>query len=115
MTTTPTEVPGQIELGELLRDQGVARVAASNDAWMGRALDQLSDLAATFPYLTADDLHTRMTFLGDEPTHPNAYGAVFRSAVRLGYIEATDATCRSQRPDAHARRLIVWRSLCLPW
>lgn len=113
--TAPTELPGQLTIGEALRDVGTAQVAGHHPEWMARALEQLRDLAQTFPHLTADDLRSRMAHLQDEPGHHNAYGSVFLNAARAGWLEATDATCRSERPDAHARRLQVWRSLCLAW
>lgn len=115
MTAPTPEIAGQLTIGEALRDAGTTRVLRNSGEWADRALEQLHDLARTFPYLTADDLRTRMAALGDEPHHHNAYGAAFRRAVARGWLEATDATCKSQRDDAHARRLVVWRSLCLAW
>jgi hypothetical protein len=99
--------------GERRKREGIALVESHNPDWSARALAQLHDLASIFPHVTADDLRARMN--GDEPEHPNAYGAVFRRAAARGWLEPTDATCRSRRPDAHARRLQVWRSTCLPW
>jgi hypothetical protein len=113
MTTPAVEVAGQLTIGEALRDEGVARVESNNADWSARALRQLRHLAEHLAYFSADDLRIRMSNLDDHPAHHNAYGAVFRRAMHAGWIEATDATCRSERPDAHARRLQVWRSLCL--
>ena len=115
MTRTAPEITGQMEIGEALKEQGIDQVLTHSGEWKGRALAQLRHMAGIFPTITADDLRTRMHHLGDEPHHHNAYGGVFHAAAKAGLIEATDMTVKSERADAHARRLVVWRSLCLPW
>jgi hypothetical protein len=112
VVTDPTlEIPGQLELGQALRDEGMDLVQSHNAAWTARALDELGTLAHTRPLLSADTLRDRMALLDDQPAHHNAYGAVFATAARMGMLERTDRTVESTRPDAHARRLTVWRSL----
>lgn len=109
--TTTTEVPGQLTIGEALRDEGIAAVAEANGEWMDQAAAAIKWLAANHHLFSADDLRRVMDVRGQEPSHHNAYGAAFRVAALAGVIEPTDATHKSTRPDAHARRLVVWRSL----
>lgn len=105
------EVPGQLELGQELRDQGMDLVQGHNAEWSARALDELATLAHARPTLTADTLRDRMALLDDQPAHHNAYGAVFATAARMGLLERTGVAVQSTRADAHARRLTLWRSL----
>lgn len=41
--------------------------------------------------------------------HPNALGAAIHAAAREGLIEATGGVVRATRPEAHARKLTLWR------
>lgn len=46
---------------------------------------------------------------GEEPHHPNAWGAVFRKAALAGVIEPTCDFVKSRHAAAHSRVVGVWR------
>jgi hypothetical protein len=48
------------------------------------------------------------------PTQPNVIGASFRKAALAGLIRDTGLAVKSQRPEAHSRRIPVWQSTLAP-
>lgn len=64
------------EQARTLRDAGIQQVESNNLSWVERARDIALQLAAKRGEVTADDV--RAVFK-EEPNHPNAWGAVFRS------------------------------------
>jgi len=62
-------------------------------------------------FFTSDDIHGLAEECGlREPHHPNAWGAAFNSAARDGIITPSGRFVPSERPDAHARMVGVWKS-----
>ena len=53
--------------------------------------------------VTSDDLRISAKNLNLEPTHPNCWGAIFRSKEfkAIGYTQSTTASC-------HGRTIRVW-------
>jgi hypothetical protein len=100
------------EDGANRRDSGIEKVAAVNAAWIEDCVTALHALALIRPTVTGDDLHAAVAILGlGAPTHPNAFGAVWKQAQRDGFLRITDRTVLSKRPVAHRHRLPVWESL----
>ena len=98
-------------LGEQLKESGQARVLAHQEPtwcedvercilWMAQSED--------FPVFTLDDIRECFPATCQEPTHPNAWGALFthlaktKRIVCVGYRPST-------RPSRHAGIVRVWR------
>lgn len=96
-----------LALGELLADQGAARVLdqPSLDGWRE---DAYAWLRARTPgeHVTSTDL---VDAIGMPPS-PNAVGAVMRSAAQLGLLAPTDVYVKSRRPSCHAAVVRVWQA-----
>lgn len=94
------------------RDRGIALLETHQGAQVDRVLGLIGILARGQHEITSDDVHALMVARGvSEPTHPNAWGAAFRKAATQGLIEDTGRAVKSARPEAHSRRIPVWRSL----
>lgn len=98
--------PEQMELGEVLKQDGTSRADASADAWWKATADQAIDhLAATGQPFTADDVRD----LGvPDPSSPKAWGARFLSASRQGRIVRVGYQ-PSRRLSVHAHPVAVWQ------
>lgn len=67
--------------------------------------------AENHEFFTSDDIHSLAEECGlREPHHPNAWGAAFNMAARDGLIAPTGRFAPSERADAHARMVGVWKS-----
>ena len=95
------------------RDDALSLVEANNGAQVERVIGMIGILCKSKSEFTADDVHRLLAMRGlTEPEQPNVYGAAFRkSAAHLGLIEDTGRAVKSARPEAHSRRIPVWRSL----
>lgn len=100
------------KIGEARKQAGQARVMISTgDNWRDDALRVVHDVAVKEDYLTMADVRRHGIVVGlSEPSHPNAWGALFRSAAKEGWIEPTDEFKKSSIVSAHARMVRVWRS-----
>jgi hypothetical protein len=97
--------------GELGKAQGIARVATSNDEWMGWAGPVFHCFLACTPgpFIMADfrDFIAREQSLSDPISH-NAWGALTSAFASQGFIRSTGNYRKSHLPQAHARRLTEW-------
>jgi len=91
--------------GERLRDAGIARVSANNDSWMESALAKIERL--DFDEATGEDF--RMLLELPEPKHPNAWGALTRTAISRGLIIPTGHWVKMKDPRSHARMTPLYR------
>ena len=92
--------------GPELRDAGLEQVwSGTSEQWRHVALDALYRLACQQPTLDADDLWPVLP--SPPPGSHNVIGALWMSAVRLGYVCKTGIHRRSSRPSAHARDIPV--------
>lgn len=80
------------ERARKMRDIGIARVAASNLPFIDKAREIAALCAATHPNGTvcADDVRRIAQRIGLAPTHPNAWGALFKHPrfVMVGYRQS---------------------------
>ena len=102
MTAQPTLFDGKA-----LKDAGIKRVAAHNAEWLETArtwacVKCVNGMTGT---VAADDMRQIMGKY--EPTHPNAWGAVFKS----GEFEPCGWKA-STTPSCHGRMIRVWRLKC---
>ena len=95
---TPVQLP---LTGLELRDQGIASL--ERHGWV----DSVRGVAEAFCRVrgtaTTDDIHSVMN--AEPPPHPNCWGALFKDKRFVW----TGDWVRSQRPEAHARMIRVWR------
>ena len=102
--------------GTAAREEAIERVDAGTPVeWRWMAARVLTDLAATVPDLTTDDLFFAIQAAGFDPSVPEmrAYGAVIRRGQADGVISPTDHFRPSVRPAAHRRPMRVHRSLIM--
>ncbi|NUX98762.1 hypothetical protein [Paraburkholderia youngii] len=100
--------------GAQLKAEGQAKVAAhAGTAWRDAAITAMRDFAAT-NYVNGGRTDFTIDEFRDagacpEPAHPNAWGTLPKTAVKLGILDPTFDTATSKRPAAHARVARVWR------
>ena len=93
--------------GEERRDEGCAAALIASQHWKRRATAALLSLPLGTNF-SSDSL--RKLLGDDEPGHPNAWGACLGGFMRSG----NSAVCgfkQSTRPEAHARRILVYRRI----
>lgn len=89
--------------GQQLRLDGLDRVEDNNERWIHRMRAQAIRVAVAHEVVSSDDLRRWADERGDQPKHPNAWGAVFRGKwwKPVGYT-------KSRYTSNHARRITVW-------
>jgi hypothetical protein len=102
MTVTP------LEQGRLLADEGIARVAqGAGPTWMMLALDAWEATCRAYGYFNTDDVWTR---IHTAPKDGRAMGAVARIALLRDWCSRTGEYTLTERPQAHARPIPMYRS-----
>ena len=108
---------GQLTIGDELRDRGMA-LATSNTE---RELVHQVDLAIVRcvqqrPLFTAEDVRTEIESAygdrwpyGADRSISKVIGARLNAQSRRGLITSSGQTVKATRPEAHSRRLLVWR------
>lgn len=96
-----------LDAGRHQRDIGCERVLSASERWRAGAMAAIERLAQTTREFTSDDVRAAIT---EEPQHFNAFGALFLSAAKRGWIERTGRTAISKRVAAHAHSNPVWAS-----
>lgn len=90
------------------RDIGIAQVVQNNKDWIARGIKRLQGWrGAEFTGEQVREWLIRQGF--EEPTHPNAWGALINTAVRRGILVDTLRTVKMTAKKSHARRTPVWR------
>ncbi len=103
---------GPLFSGELLRDEGIAKVIGNNNRWFelcateaGRYLPPGSAFSATF---TGEDIRFYLSQAVGCPQHPNAWGALINTLVRRKIIRPTGEYRAMKDSSSHARRTPVY-------
>ena len=105
-----------LDLGRALRDVGMAQAAEhAGPTFREWAAGHILSLALAGDTFTSDDLEHAIEHAPDgvRPDSRNAIGAAFNAARRRGDIRPVGYV-QSERPEAHARVIRVWRSADLP-
>lgn len=99
-----TQTAEQLELGQALRDEGIARVEDAADDWERAVIDQaIRAVADRGREFSANDVRPLLP----PGVRPKLIGARFRTAAtrgvirRVGYTPSTD-------PGTHAHPVTVW-------
>lgn len=95
--------------GEKRRDRGTTSVLSHFAA--GELRTAITLVACRGRDFTSEDVLRELgaSVLQQLATHPNALGAAMRSAATEGTIEPTGRYVKAQRPEAHSRKIAVWR------
>lgn len=90
------------------RDEAIERAGqGAGEEWMEEALRVIRTIAETRAEFTTDRV---WSLLPDAPPEPRALGAAMMQARSRGWIERTDRTIPSTRPQCHRRPVRVWAS-----
>ncbi len=102
---------GPLFSGELLRDEGIAKVSEHNGKWMERCIEESQHYAwyGDKNDFTGEDLRFYLNREVGCPAHSNAWGALINTLVRRKIIKPT-GEYRAMRDDSsHARRTPVYQ------
>ncbi len=96
----------QLTLGEVVREEGIARAEEGTDSWWRNCCDEaISEMARRgCIFQAADLLDLGLT----EPDHPNRWGPRLLAAARAGVIEPVGYTS-SKRPSTAMSAVRLWR------
>jgi len=101
----------QLTFGEQLRDEGMAASQIHAHSAIVAFVDAAIDnelLACGGEGFTAEQVRARLTLLEHSATVSKVIGARMHAASRRGVMYTKGETVKATRPDAHARRLLVW-------
>ena len=100
---------GPLFSGEVLRDEGIKKVADNNDKWMTACLRWVENHGLDFGGdFTGEDLRMGLSRCVGCPAHSNAWGALINTLVRRKIIKPT-GEYRAMRDDSsHARKTPVY-------
>lgn len=95
----------QAELGEVIREEGIARGDAGTDSWWRDCCDRgIAEMVSRGVVFQAADLHD----LGvPDPDHPNRWGPRLLAAARAGVIVPVDYG-PSRRPSTACSAVRLW-------
>lgn len=93
-----------LEQGKELRDDGIRRVSYANEDFIEVMREAARELMNQKTWITMDDVRVWAEEHGIEPTHPNAWGAIFRHRdfEPCGFRN-------SEQPQRHGAMIRVWR------
>ncbi len=99
--------------GELLRDEGIAKVTDHNENWMELCLKEAQRYEADrFDWgskeFTGEDLRFYLMSTVGCPAHSNAWGALINTLVRRKIIKPTGEWRKMRDDSSHARRTPVY-------
>lgn len=107
-----TRIGLDFSAGESLKESGISAVLASVDAtdssWTGHALSLLEYFAKSVREFSSDEFRAHFVNQLSEPSHYNAYGALFSVAAKRGIIKHIGYV-KSKRAPAHSRVVGVWQ------
>ncbi len=101
---------GPLFSGELLRDEGIAKVSDNNEKWMELCIDEVQryDPRTDSDHFTGEDLRFHVSRWVGLPNHSNAWGALVSTLIKRKIIKPT-GEYRAMRDDSsHARKTPVY-------
>ncbi len=98
---------GPLFSGELLRDEGIAKVSDNNELWMELCVKEVEQNLTKHDF-TGEDLRFVLSSWVGCPAHSNAWGALISTLVKRKIIKPT-GEYRAMRDDSsHARKTPVY-------
>lgn len=94
--------------GTQLKLRGIEKVKRHNRQWIADTASFVQELIDTGMEFTNDDVRQDCRIA--EPTHPNAYGAVFSVLAKQGKIQRVGHR-PSVLPSTHGRIVSVWKGV----
>ena len=98
---------GPLFSGELLRDEGIAKVSDHNGAWLDLCVNEVSKSYYEGEF-TGEDLRFRLLGSIGHPGHSNAWGALINTLVRRKIIKPTGEYRAMKDDSSHARKTPVY-------
>ncbi len=98
---------GPLFTGELLRDEGIAKVSVNNESWMELCLTEVSKAHYNGEF-TGEDLRFRLLGSIGHPAHSNAWGALINTLIKRGIIKPTGEYRPMRDDNSHARKTPVY-------
>ena len=101
----------QLTFSEQLRDEGMAASIAGAHSAIVRFVDAAIDtqlMRCGGEGFTSEDVREHLELLEHSATVSKVIGARMNAASRRGVMYSKGETRKATRPDAHARRLLVW-------
>lgn len=92
-----------LEQGRALKEDGLASVAENNTVFLAVMRAEARRISETRGWVTSDDLRVYASQQNIEPTHQNAWGAVF-----LGRCWKVVGRRKSAVPQGHSREIKIW-------
>ena len=89
--------------GIALKEDGLDNISSNNKSFLALMRAEAVRIASQRGWVTSDDLRVYASELNIEPTHCNAYGAIFKG-VRWKVIGRR----KSAVPSSHAREVKIW-------
>ncbi len=100
---------GPLFSGELLRDEGIAKVSDNNEKWLRRCVWSIEQSIwlgdGTF---TGEDVRFYLNREVGCPAHSNAWGALINTLVRRKIIKPTGEYRAMRDQNSHARKTPVY-------
>ena len=95
---------------EALAKQGIQQVTENGKGWQQDALKAVRGFC-TINQGCHDQAQIRVHIERQcgQPHHPNAWGALFRSAVSQGFLIRTEVMQKSRIPSTHGRMVPVFK------
>lgn len=93
-----------LEQGRALKDDGLASVSENNTEFLAIMRAEARRISDVRGWVTSDDLRVYASQLDLEPTHQNAWGAIFR-----GPQWKVVGHRKSAVPGNHAREIKIWQ------
>ncbi len=102
---------GPLFTGELLRDEGIAKVTEHNGKWMERCIEESEHYAhyGDKNDFTGEELRFYLSREVGCPQHSNAWGALINTLLKRKIIEPTGAYRKMKEDASHARKTPVYR------
>lgn len=105
--------PGLFDEGQRLKNEGIARVLASNADWHKKAFVAFVAYTKRHKRQIVTGEHIRFIVLDalnhQRPGHPNAYGALVRNLGKDGYLRRTGKWAPMKDPSSHSRLTPTYR------
>ncbi len=102
---------GPLFSGELLRDEGIAKVSEHNGNWMELCISQ-AKMFATLRFgqntFTGEDLRHHLETAVGCPAHMNGWGALINALLKKKIIRPTGEYRKMRDETSHARKTPVY-------
>ncbi len=106
---------GPLFTGELLRDEGIAKVSANNESWIELSVKEVQRFTlqsdAGYGTFTGEDIRFWCSRTIGCPAHSNAWGALINTLLKRKIITPTGEYRAMRDDNSHARKTPVYRRL----